>query len=72
MRQKLDADGVEYITLESFIKVQGVTSTGGHAKIMVTAGQVSVNGQIETRRGRKLRQGDVVLVDNQSLAVDFM
>lgn len=71
MRKQMDAAGVEYITLESFIKLKGVSSTGGHAKMMITEGLVTVNGQNETRRGRKLRQGDVVLVDSKSLAVDF-
>lgn len=71
MRQKLDASGIEYITLESFMKVQGISGTGGQAKIMIAEGNVTVNSQAETRRGRKLRDGDVVFVDGQNFRVEF-
>lgn len=71
MKRRLDSAGVEYITLESFIKVQGVSTTGGQAKLMITNGEISVNGERETRRGRKLRQGDVVFVDDHDMHVYF-
>lgn len=48
----------EYITLDSFLKWAGVADTGGHAKTLIASGQVLVNGEVETRRGRKLRPGD--------------
>ena len=54
----------EYITLDAFLKWAGVADTGGHAKTLIASGQVTVNGEIETRRGRKLREGDrIALAD---------
>lgn len=51
------------IKLDSFLKLAGVVQTGGQAKAYLTTGKVLVNGQPETRRGRKLIVADVVLVD---------
>jgi ribosome-associated protein len=48
------------ITLGQFVKAAGLATTGGEAKQLVTAGLVRVNAQVETRRGHKLRPGDVV------------
>jgi len=53
----------EYITLDAFLKWVGLAETGGHAKSLIASGQVMVNGEVETRRGRKLRPGDRVVVD---------
>ncbi len=50
----------EHITLDALLKACGLAGSGGAAKIVVTAGGVRVNGQAETRRGRKLRAGDEV------------
>lgn len=57
------------IRLDQFMKWQGVVGTGGQAKLLIQGGQVRVNGQVETRRSRQLREGDVVTVDGQSLTV---
>lgn len=65
MRKTLDKDGIEFITLEAFIKTQGLTDTGGQAKIMIKDGGVQVNGMVETRRGRKLRQNDTVYIEEE-------
>jgi ribosome-associated protein len=48
------------IQLAQFLKVQGLVSTGGEAKILIQRGDVRVNGAIETRRGRQLLPGDQV------------
>lgn len=50
----------DYIPLGSFLKLAGAIDTGGDAKLMIASGEVDVNGEPETRRGRKLRPGDVV------------
>lgn len=72
MKRKLDGSGREYITLESFIKVQGVTDTGGQAKMLISDGDVEVNDEVETRRGRKLHDGDTVAVTGgESMVVAF-
>lgn len=49
-----------YIKLDSFLKHHGVVESGGHAKKVIQGGAVTVNGEVETRRGKKLRQGDRV------------
>lgn len=48
------------IKLDQFLKLVGVASTGGQAKILIQAGEVLVNDQVETRRGRKLVPSDRV------------
>ncbi|MFS8741115.1 RNA-binding S4 domain-containing protein [Synechococcus sp. O70.2] len=57
--------GDPYIKLGQFLKLTGVVPTGGRAKQLIQAGQVRVNGEVETRRGRKLRPGDAVAVAGQ-------
>ena len=47
--------------LDQFLKWQNIVSSGGEAKIIIKSGSVKVNGQIETRRGRKLSKGDKVM-----------
>jgi ribosome-associated protein len=59
----------EYIKLDQFLKLAQIAMTGGQAKAMILAGIVKVNGEVETRRGRKLRHGDRVLVEGEELVV---
>ena len=58
------------IRLDQLLKLRGAASTGGHAKAMVQNGQVKVNGEVDTRRGRKLCVGDVVETRGQKITVD--
>lgn len=62
---------IDYIKLDQFLKQMQMVSTGGHAKLVVQNGDVSVNGEIETRRGRKLVTGDRVEFAGQCLTVDL-
>ena len=48
----------EFIRLDDLLKNVGVVNTGGHAKIIIQEGEVKVNGEICTMRGKKLRSGD--------------
>jgi ribosome-associated protein len=57
------------ITLGQALKAVNVVGTGGEAKVLIQAGEVRVNGEVETRRGRKLREGDVVEVGNERLEI---
>lgn len=57
------------IKLDQFLKWVGVAQTGGEAKLLIQEGQVFVNGAIETRRGRKLVEGDRVSVLNETFVV---
>ncbi len=59
----------EHITLDALLKASGIVSSGGAAKVLIAEGGVRVNGQPETRRGRKLRAGDDVVVGNQRVRV---
>ncbi|WP_218081187.1 RNA-binding S4 domain-containing protein [Anthocerotibacter panamensis] len=57
------------IKLDQFLKLMGVAPTGGAAKMMVQDGHVLVNGETETRRGRKLMSGDRVTVAGETFIV---
>ena len=48
------------IRLDQLLKRLDIAQTGGHAKAMIQSGEVVVNGEVETRRGRKIREGDTV------------
>ena len=50
----------EHIALDALLKATGVASSGGEAKSFVAAGRVSVDGQVESRKTRKVRAGQVV------------
>ncbi|CAN5692904.1 hypothetical protein BH18ACT11_BH18ACT11_04960 [soil metagenome] len=56
-------------TLGQALKAASLAGSGGEAKVLIQAGEVSVNGEVETRRGRKLQKGDVVEVDDERLEV---
>lgn len=59
----------QYITLTQFLKMQGFASTGGQAKFLVKELDISVNGEKEDRRGRKLYPGDVVIVNGRKFVI---
>jgi len=59
----------DHITLDALLKASGLAGSGGAAKQLIAGGGVSVNGQAETRRGRKLRAGDLVELGNQRMRV---
>ena len=52
---------IKTMKLDQFLKWHNLVSSGGEAKILIKAGRVKVNGQIETKRGRKLVRGDKVM-----------
>jgi ribosome-associated protein len=60
----------EYIKLDSFLKLVSEAGSGGEAKILIAEGLVSVNGVVESRRGRKLRPGDIVGVEGRFYPVE--
>ena len=55
--------------LDQFLKWQGWVATGGEAKLRIREGQVQVNGQVESRRGRQLIAGDHVELSGESATV---
>ena len=54
----------EFITLDQLLKFSGVAETGGMAKDIVLNEEVSVNGEICSMRGKKIRKGDKVTLDD--------
>ena len=57
------------IRLDDFIKLSGLVGTGGEAKIRIQSGEVTVNGEVETRRRKQLSVGDVVEFVGETLIV---
>ena len=55
--------------LDQFLKFHGLAATGGEAKVRIQRGDVRVNDQIETRRGRQLAPGDAVTLDGREIVV---
>jgi len=53
--------------LDQFLKWNNIVSSGGEAKMLIISGQVSVNGEIENKRGRKLKIGDVIKFSNNEI-----
>lgn len=53
----------EFIKLDSLLKFSGLTETGGIAKEIIQEGRVKLNGEVCTMRGKKIRSGDVVTID---------
>lgn len=66
VRVKIDT---EFIKLDSFLKAASLASSGGEAKLLIMEGMVRVNGETETRRGRKLYPGDRVEIEGKSFTV---
>lgn len=60
-----------FIKLDQFLKLAQIVQSGGEAKQLIRSGLVSVNGEPETRRGRKLRQGDVVEFEGDEMEVEM-
>ncbi len=60
----------ETIKLEQFLKFCGEVGTGGIAKIIIGDGLVKVNGEVETRRGKKLKSKDVVEIENRKYKIE--
>jgi ribosome-associated protein len=57
------------MTLGQALKASNVVGSGGEAKVLIQGGEVRVNGEVERRRGRRLRGGDVVEVGDERLEV---
>ena len=61
----------EFIKLQDLLKFANLVSTGGEAKIIIPEGEVKVNGEVCTMRGKKIRPGDVVELGGQLLTVSY-
>ena len=61
----------EFIKLQDLLKLANLVGTGGEAKIVIQNGDVSVNGEVCTVRGKKIRPGDMVAFDGKELTVSY-
>ncbi len=59
----------DFIRLDSAMKLANLVVTGGHAKIVIQNGEVKVNGEICTMRGKKLYKGDKVEFENNGFEI---
>jgi ribosome-associated protein len=59
----------DFIRLDSAMKLGSLVMTGGHAKIVIQNGEVKVNGEVCTMRGKKLHKGDIVEFEGNSVIV---
>ena len=57
----------EYITLGQLLKLADFVSSGGEAKIALMELEITVNGELENRRGKKLYSGDVIVIDGNRI-----
>lgn len=72
MTQRVNNQVTEpFIKLDQFLKWQGIVQTGGEAKLRIKDGEVAVNGEVETRRGRKLVEGDRVTIEDITYEVEL-
>jgi ribosome-associated protein len=67
--QDSPADAAAPLCLDQFLKLCGLVSTGGQAKLLIQSGEVKVNGVVETRRRKKLGPDDVVELGGETAAV---
>ena len=62
----------EFIRLDDLLKVTGSVVTGGHAKVVIQEGEVTLNGEVCTMRGKKIRSGDEVGCQGDTFRVEEM
>ncbi len=67
--EKIKIDS-EFIRLQDLLKLSGVCSTGGMAKVVIQNGDVLVNDEICTMRGKKMRPGDFAQFDDIKIIVE--
>ncbi len=59
----------EFVELYKILKFEGIADSGGAAKQAIAAGLVSVNGEVETRKRKKISPGDQIMVSGQTIDV---
>lgn len=60
----------EFIKLDALLKFSALVGTGGEAKLRIANGEVRVNGEICTMRGKKLRPGDVITLGGAAIEIE--
>lgn len=67
--EEFDLAGREFVELNNLLKLTGLCSSGGSAKMVIGDGQVNVDGQVELRKRCKIRPGQVVEFEGQQIRV---
>lgn len=62
-------EGEEYVELKNLLKIMNYVNSGGVAKIIILNGEVQVNDEVELRRGKKLRDGDMVKIAEDEIKI---
>lgn len=62
----------EFIKLDSLLKYAGVVETGGIAKEMIQDGNVKFNGEVCTMRGKKVRDGDIITIEELNTEIEII
>ena len=57
------------VELFKILKFEGIVASGGQAKLVISDGQVIVNGEVETRKRRKIMDGDIIVFEEEKLLV---
>lgn len=71
LRTPKENDHESFIRLDQFMKLRGLAQSGGEAKSLIQGGEVIVNGELELRRGRKLKIGDSLQFQGATMMVDW-
>ena len=69
MRTEIIKIDTEFIRLDNLLKYAGAVDTGGAAKFLIQDGQVTVNGEVCTMRGKKMRSGDKAQIEDLVIEV---
>ena len=72
MRTEIIKIDTEFIRLDNLLKFAGAVDTGGAAKFLIQDGQVMVNGEVCTMRGKKMRKGDKAQIEDFLIEVDSL
>jgi ribosome-associated protein len=59
------------LTLNDALKLSGLAETGGQAKLLIQSGKVKVNGVVETRRKKRLKEGDTIQVGEEVFTLEL-
>lgn len=59
----------EYITLGQFLKFADLVSSGGEVRYFISSNKISVNGETEDKRGRKLHKNDLICVNDEQYQI---
>ncbi len=62
----------EPVELYKILKFEGLVTTGGEAKLLIADGQATVNGEVETRKRRKIIGGDTIGFGGESIEIEYL